>query len=298
MGSDAVEKSFQDFKADFEKNEKEKAKELEEKKTAASAATSISNRPKPSSQPPKVSDDDDDDDDDDDEETAGIVRGYKKTSDGRTTSYFHQEMDDAAKQLLKDTAPKPLTAAGDCSPLPPPAASSDAVSASSWNKAGTWEEREMTASATVRLKDMCQQATCTSTVNDPTGLVLVATIAKANKCEGEAQIILARGKKRHVYDFTLSLDFEITVDSPAPAPPPASGSGSESTNQDGKISKRFKGSIELSDVTGSGEPFQHCVKFSKAPSAALSRSVQAAAEQLVGEVRRRVAAFDAEFKAL
>merc|ERR1712188_173022 len=48
--------------------------------------------------------------DDDDVELiegeSGVVRGYKKTKDGRTTSYFTRELDEEAKSLIGDITPK------------------------------------------------------------------------------------------------------------------------------------------------------------------------------------------------
>ena len=34
------------------------------------------------------------------------MKGYKRTSDGRVTSFFHTELDDQAKELIGDIAPK------------------------------------------------------------------------------------------------------------------------------------------------------------------------------------------------
>jgi hypothetical protein len=42
----------------------------------------------------------------DDEEIVGHVRGYKKTADGRTTTFFNNELTEEAKRLIGDIAPK------------------------------------------------------------------------------------------------------------------------------------------------------------------------------------------------
>ena len=38
----------------------------------------------------------------------------------------------------------------------------------------------------------------------------------AKSVEGEAQIVMARGKKRFIYDFNVTLDIEIIVDAGIP----------------------------------------------------------------------------------
>ena len=75
-------------------------------------------------------------------ETDPGMKGYKKTADGRTTTYFNNDLSEEAKALIGDIAPKKLE---------PPAAAAvpgaEAVggnAASAWNKAGTWESRDMT----------------------------------------------------------------------------------------------------------------------------------------------------------
>ncbi|CAN0330833.1 unnamed protein product, partial [Hapterophycus canaliculatus] len=68
------------------------------------------------------------------------MKGYKKTADGRVTTYFNNDLTEEAKALIGDIAPKklePAAAAG-----AGPAAGGNDVSA--WNKAGTWESRDMT----------------------------------------------------------------------------------------------------------------------------------------------------------
>ena len=75
--------------------------------------------------------------------TESNMKGYKKTADGRLTTYFNNELSEEAKALIGDIAPKKLQgaeAAGDTT------GSSGVTSnvASAWNKAGTWESRDMT----------------------------------------------------------------------------------------------------------------------------------------------------------
>lgn len=79
-----------------------------------------------------------------DSEDYSNMRGYKTTADGKVTTFFHNELSEEAKALIGDIAPKKIEAdqaiaAGveNCDK-----ASGNDVSA--WNKAGTWESRDMT----------------------------------------------------------------------------------------------------------------------------------------------------------
>lgn len=77
-------------------------------------------------------------------------RGYKKTADGRTTTFFHNELDDETRALIGDIAPKKIDSS---------VAVNDTTTASGesvWNKAGTWEERVHTPWATNRLKELLE----------------------------------------------------------------------------------------------------------------------------------------------
>lgn len=85
---------------------------------------------------------------DDEPSETGVFRGYKKTSDGRTTTFFNNELDDETKALIGDIAPKKIEV--DIISQHAPSSSGESV----WNKAGTWEERIHTPWATSRLKEL------------------------------------------------------------------------------------------------------------------------------------------------
>ena len=77
------------------------------------------------------------------------MRGYKKTSDGRTTSFFNNELDEKAKALIGDITPqaiKPSDAA-----VAAPAASGGG---SAWNSAGTFEAKNKTEWASAKLEEV------------------------------------------------------------------------------------------------------------------------------------------------
>merc|ERR1711991_817101 len=50
--------------------------------------------------------------DEEDEKNLKDLRGYKKTSDGRTTSYFNNELDEETKSLIGNIAPKRIDPSG------------------------------------------------------------------------------------------------------------------------------------------------------------------------------------------
>lgn len=85
----------------------------------------------------------------DEQEGSSTFRGYKKTSDGRTTTFFNNELDTETKALIGDIAPKKID---------PSVALTENSSAgeSVWNKAGTWEERVHTPWAVTRLRELLE----------------------------------------------------------------------------------------------------------------------------------------------
>ena len=134
----------------------------------------------------------------DDAEGSETMRGYKKTSDGRTTSFFHTELDDQAKQLIGDIAPKKIEK---------PIEFSTAGDASAWNAAGTFEQKDQTSWATDRLKTLLIGTTAVSPSKNAE-----VSVVNVNSVTGDAQIVSARGKRKHVCDFTIVLEWELKVD--------------------------------------------------------------------------------------
>jgi hypothetical protein len=122
------------------KRKEEEKRRKEERKKAKEAAKQAKG------------DDDDDSDVEMTEQELAQMRGYKKTADGRTTSYFTREQSDGEKSLIGDIAPKPISfgssatgsSTNSASPQPiTPSSSGEPVSggkgrSSAWNHAGTW----------------------------------------------------------------------------------------------------------------------------------------------------------------
>lgn len=198
---------------------------------AARSTTTISNsKPAPTTQPaqnttpkststaPTAQNSREDDDLDVQDLT---LRGYKKTSDGRTTTFFNNELDETAKKLIGDIAPKKLDVAAASSSSTQPAAGQG----SAWNSAGTYEERILTPwaksfltaeMAAISLTVPAHQLRCgpalAASVNasvENTSICLTGT--GTENVEGDAQVTMNRGKKKYVADFSLTLLWKATL---------------------------------------------------------------------------------------
>lgn len=162
----------------------------------------------------------DDDDDDEDEVALGNVRGYKKTADGRTTTFFNNELDETAKRLIGDIAPKKLEAE-----LKAPESAALANGSSVWNSAGTYEERILTPWATSELKErlggLAGRVEQTSAGLDPREWAGFAngaapleavdiSVTEVDGVTGDAQVSMIRGKKKHLCDYCVELKWALT----------------------------------------------------------------------------------------
>lgn len=135
---------------------------------------------------------------------SDAVRGYKVVN-GKKTSYFHNELTEEAKKLIGDIAPKKLDPSSTPAPIP---AQGAAKGASAWNKAGTWEEKDVTKWATKTLEEQLLQTTYALPDSSPAPGALV-TISKVDKLEGHASFALARGKKRYIYEFLTKFQWQL-----------------------------------------------------------------------------------------
>jgi tetratricopeptide (TPR) repeat protein len=177
---------------------------------------------------------DDSDDDDvviEDQTDEAPIRGYKKTSDGRTTSYFTRELDEDAKKLIGDITPQRLdaNAGSTASPNAPRPITKQHSQTSAWNSAGTFEEKDKSEWAKERLKELLLAVTVDA------GTI---SVTKVEKVEGDASIISSRGKIRYVYDLSFEVNFCIVFDD-----------GEQASNDDEKTKKKkLKGVLKYSDV--------------------------------------------------
>jgi len=183
----------------IEKCNKDKEKDLEDKARLKRDAQDVKvelHNASTARAPPKPQQKRDADDED------NSMRGYKKTADGKTTSYFHTEISDEAKQLIA------AQGFGKPQKLDAPVEDANAKGGgSSWNQAGTYEEKGM-------LK-WVEQEFRTKLVNItfaiPTGAGGSIIVKAVEGIKGDASISVSRGKRRHLLDISFDVEFEGNV---------------------------------------------------------------------------------------
>lgn len=213
MASNEPAISFEDWdkqrvereEEDHKKKESEAARrrKIERKAAKEKAAASVGT---------KERDESDDDDDELTEAELAMMRGYKKTADGRTTSYFTRELSQDEKNRIGDIAPKRLDeCAGGNTPvrLSQPdllSASSSTTTttttASAWNQAGTWEEKDTTDWCKSQLRTRLEETIVTTDTLD-------VVITSVEELTGDASVAVVSGKKRYIFDFHVKLKYEI-----------------------------------------------------------------------------------------
>jgi tetratricopeptide (TPR) repeat protein len=314
------EKEKEEKRAEDERKEKEK--ELRRKSKASSSTTSSSTSGSEGESSPrnntkktaaKTKSSDSDAEEEEDEEVKSLIKGYKTTSDGRKTSYFNNELDSTTKQLIGDIAPKPISvlpigAATDAKATLASTASesrttdvgsgalaTDAASAASiasgsaWNYAGTFEEKDMTSWAKERLTAFMNE-TKVSIEGSETANTTILTgavhcrITTVKKLEGDAQIIVSRGKARFLYDFVANLEWEVVFT----AFPVGAGTGDEGD-------KVFKGRMDLTDISPDSE-IERSISFKKAPPPEHRDRLNSATDSLYKAVQASIKLFEQDFQ--
>lgn len=187
------------------------------KKASSSSTTSSSSRARTTTTTAKSSQAGKDDDEEMDEgktfTKSDHVKGYQVVN-GKKTTFFHNELSEEAKALIGDIAPQKLAAASN---TPTPIDKSMVMdTTSAWNKAGTWEEKDVTKWATESLTKMLVEETtydiplegnwkkCAKFEGD-----LAASIDKIKVLDGHASYVSVRGKKRYIFEFRIELVWRI-----------------------------------------------------------------------------------------
>ncbi|KAE8720854.1 protein HEADING DATE 3A-like [Hibiscus syriacus] len=130
-------------------------------------------------------------------ENGGSEKGHNDgNGNGRTAaaaSYTYW-----VREATADAAPLPLpkkVTAQDLVSSQSPTATLGSV----WNRAGTWEEKNLNSWATQRLKELLKSV---GTLDLPHGK---AEISDVSKCVGDAFLVTVRNKKRVGYTYELTL---------------------------------------------------------------------------------------------
>eukprot|EP01038_Epipyxis_sp_PR26KG_P006624 gene6624-9093_t len=188
-----------------------------EKSTSSNKVNEVKNRPTESS---KSSTSQDDKDDEDEELRKLNMKGYKKTADGRITTFFNNELDENAKRLIGDIAPKKLD---EISPdSQPMIVDPSNVPGSVWNSAGTYEEKILTPWASGYLKEEFERISEIVAIDKslvtamlPSSTTVHLNVTSVDNINGDAQITMIRGKKKHLCDycFDVKLSLKLVVPS-------------------------------------------------------------------------------------
>lgn len=199
-----------------EKEEAEIQRKKESKKAAAKAKAANETNSNSSTN-------DDDDDDELTEAELAMMRGYKKTADGRTTSYFTRELSADEKTRLGDIAPKRLDTnnnsaihdrSGSVTPVRMAATASHSsdmaatASSSAWNQAGTWEEKDTTEWCKSQLQQRLEETT-TPVIHNANDKDCEVVVTSVEELTGDASVAYVSGKKRYIFDFHVKLKYEI-----------------------------------------------------------------------------------------
>jgi hypothetical protein len=178
-------------------------------------------------------------DDEEDFELKGHIRGYKKTADGRVTTFFNRDVDENTKALIGNIAPKKLNAEGEV-------ILTGNTTGSAWNAAGTYEEKTLTPWVSEYLTSKFSSLNIVIPAeqidlsvrqsSSDIGSVLIETTATEN-VTGHAQVTMARGKTKHMCDFSLTVKWSLVV---------TYGDNNKSPN-------KIAGSISVIDITADKE---------------------------------------------
>lgn len=297
------EQTFDEWKKERENAKKNKdtfgnkSKSSDNNSGNSDSNTSGSSTPSGANKTPKSKDADDEEEEYDAEDLKVIEETKKKGY-----CYFRNQPSSETAQLIGDISPKAIshhTAAAPAAPLPTvmdtTASSSEAstatrlATASSWNSAGTWEEKDCSAFVKDRLTEICSgvsvQVTLpgadasTSAAEEGAGQtadrVVSGRVTSVDKCEGNAHIVLTRGKKRFIYEYQITLKFEVDYDGRAHA-----------------------GTISFAEVSP-GVDLEPQMSLKKTPSdAAVASHVRHCASGLRDAVTKRLVAFEHEFKSM
>jgi hypothetical protein len=187
LSFEEYEKLLKEEEEKTQKEEEKKQKEEEERRRKAREAARKAAKEEEHS----------DSDDELTENELAQLRGYKKTSDGRTTSYFNREMSHEEKTLAAErNAPKKIGSADT------PSADSGTGNASAWNHAGTWEEKDTTEWCLERLKVRLKETKVEAES-------LIGVVTEVKDMTGDASVAMVSGKKRYIFDFNSTVVYDI-----------------------------------------------------------------------------------------
>lgn len=130
-----------------------------------------------------------------------------KNTNGVKLPYFHRTLSEEDKSLIGDTTPKPIQPDSSISSN----TSSCLTTASPWNAASTWEERNCTKWAISFLPTIFGDEEEVSIKSY--GQSYDFSVTEVTNVKGNAQITHSRGKIRYLYELSFDLSFRINTTS-------------------------------------------------------------------------------------
>ncbi|GBG29681.1 Small glutamine-rich tetratricopeptide repeat-containing protein [Hondaea fermentalgiana] len=137
------------------------------------------------------------------------LRGYRTLPDGRKTTFFNRELTEEEKEMLKDNKPKQVSEEAEAILAKEQELASKGASA--WNHGGTFEERPMSKWAEPKLKEYLESLSCPVQLVDSDGDAESGTlkVTDLKNIDGDASITFTRGKKRHMFDYSLDVAWSV-----------------------------------------------------------------------------------------
>ena len=146
----------------------------------------------------------------------------------------------------------------------------------------------MTAWAKERLTCLLQEAKlgieATGASNSILNGAIHLKVTSVKSCEGDAEIIVSRGKTRFLYDFDIKLEWEAVLT----AFSLADGIGDETD-------KKFKGTLNISEVSPDSE-FEHSFGYKKALPPEHKDRVTAAASAFIPIIKAQIRQFEKDYQ--
>ena len=140
------------------------------------------------------------------------MRGYKKTKDGRTTSYFTRELSekDAAILASSNKGPRRIDSSGnslddDSSPTPI-TMPFPSTGGSQWNSAGTFEEKDISVASSKYLQEELLKLSLFNVAQSGMNVKVQGVKSMA----GEVSSVFSRGKYKFIYDLSFEVNFVMT----------------------------------------------------------------------------------------
>ena len=124
------------------------------------------------------------------------------------------------------------------------------------------------------------------TMTAVTAQLFVASVTDVKSLEGEAQIVSSRGKRRQLFDFRATVEFEVVV-----GDSDGGGGGDSGKKKKKQQQQTYKGSMELTEISptaasGPGCCCEGSISFKKSlpSSSVLARKIQETAQLLKAEI--------------